>query len=210
VEGLTFRPTVRQLVTTVFVAALVMAGGVYAVVVSRWYSFGGVWAGVGGVLLLVALSTLTDRTRLDADGISVRRFLVYRFSVRWAWVDAVEDVDLRPHRRGRGIVISTLIGQSIMLPAPVHLTALPDPRFAGKAETLVAFTRSAAAARRVAPRAQTDRGTRPRLQARGLGQIRQQPRTGVREDAPALCGRAQPGTQHCSVHLESAPVQRPS
>jgi hypothetical protein len=177
VEGLTFRPTLLQLAITVGVAALLGAGGAYALIRSEWYSGGVVWMAAAGVLLLMAVSTLFDRTRLDADGISVRRFLVYRVRLCWALVDAVEEAEPWPHQRGRAIVVSTLIGQNITLPAPVHLPALPDRRFSRKADTLAAFARAAAAEdHRPAPRPKYDfvhtelQPARSRIVSRGVPQ----------------------------------------
>jgi hypothetical protein len=157
VEGVTFRPAVRQSAITVIATALPMAGGVYAVARSAWYPGGIVWTVAAGLLLLAGLSTLADETRLDADGISVRRFLIYRFFVPWALVDTVREVKPPLHRRGRAVAVSTLIGQAIVLPAPRHLPVLPDPRFPARMQTLLGFVRSATSEnRRALPRPTCD------------------------------------------------------
>lgn len=89
VEGVVFRLTSRQLVMIIALASLPLAGGVYTLRRPQWFTGGTTWTCLSGLLIALAVSTIGDRTRVDASGVSVRRFLVYRRFVPWQQVDAL-------------------------------------------------------------------------------------------------------------------------
>ncbi|HEV2346687.1 MAG TPA: hypothetical protein VGS97_21480 [Actinocrinis sp.] len=138
-KGETFRLTRRQLVTTVGLASLPVAGGIYALRRPEWFLGGTAWTFLSGVLILIALSTIGDRTRIDASGISVRRFLVYQRWMSWSWIETVYETAPPGHHSGRMIAIRLVGGERVTLPAPLHLPAVPDPQYFAKVETLLTF-----------------------------------------------------------------------
>ncbi len=86
-EGVVFRLTARQLITVIALASLPLAGGIYTLRRPQWFTGGTTWTCLSGVLILLAVSTIADRTRADALGVSVRRLLVYRRFVPWGQID---------------------------------------------------------------------------------------------------------------------------
>lgn len=143
VQGDTFRPTARQRATTIAMAGLPVAGGIYALVRPAWYSGGVAWTAVSGLLLLVALVTAGDRTVVDAARIRTRRFLIPR-TIYWHAVAEIHEAPAPSHRDGTVIVVGTFSGERFVLPAPVQLPALPDPRYPEKVARLVALAQVAA------------------------------------------------------------------
>lgn len=142
-EGAVFRLTSRQLIIVVALASLPMVGGIYTLRRPQWFTGGTTWTCLSGLLILLAVSTIADRTWVDASGVSIRRFLVYRHFVPWSEVDALYQAAAPMHRDGRVIVMSLATGERIALPAPLHLPVARDPQYSAKVEALVAFARAA-------------------------------------------------------------------
>ena len=80
-EGADLRLTLRQLIIIIALASLPMVGGIYTLRRPEWFTGGTTWTCLSGLLILLAVSTISDRTWVDASGVSIRRFLVYRHFV---------------------------------------------------------------------------------------------------------------------------------
>ena len=143
VEGAVFRLTSRQLTIVVALASLPMVGGIYTLRRPQWFTGGTTWTCLSGLLILLAVSTIGDRTWVDTSGVSVRRFLVYRHFVPWSEVDALYQAAAPMHRDGRVIVMSLVTGERIALPAPLHLPVARDPQYSAKVEALLTFAHAA-------------------------------------------------------------------
>lgn len=163
VEGAVFRLTSRQRVMIIALASLPLAGGVYTLRRPQWFTGGTTWTCLSGLLIVLALSAIGDQTRVDASGVSVRRFFVYRRFVPWRLVDALYLAAAPMHRDGRVIAMRLVTGDRIALPAPLNLHVAPDAQYSAKVETLLTFARAAVpGAHRGGHPGRRDRGGRVR------------------------------------------------